>query len=46
MGAIARARNFQGYWNIQFTTGVNEGSGIITPVRFVEIHGKQMAIIA
>ena len=46
MGAIAGARNFQRDRNIQLTTGVDEGSGIITPVRFVEIHGKQMAIIA
>ena len=46
MGTIAGARNFQRDRNTQLTARLNEGSGIITPVRFVEINGKQMAIIA
>src|SRR5690606_23518066 len=44
--AISGTRNFQRHRDTQITAGFNEGSGIITPVRFVEIHGKQITIIA
>ncbi len=43
MSALARARDLQRGWNLEFPTRFHKGSCVILPFRFIEVDRQKMA---